>query len=438
MPRLLLVTETFPPDASVGAKRTRRIAHHLAHLGWDVDVLTVTTSGYERLDATLMDPSARYRVLRTSAVTPMLWGRRLRNRLRKSGAPPAGDAHGPPVGPEATQVRAEGLWAAGRALLTTPDEYLGWIPAAATAGLMRVARPDVIVASGPPFSSHLAASWIAGVRRVPLVLDYRDPWSSRRRRTGYAWLDRLERRWECGVLGRAAGVFATTQGICDAVRALRPLPARVIPNAYDLDLMRDIEPLEYARFTLVYTGSFYPGRDPGPILSALGHLKERRMMPERGLELRVVGGTPADVRRVLAGTGLDEHVVLEDLLPYREALRRIAGADVLLLVVGRSHAEMLPAKVFDYLATGRFILGIGPVPSEAADLLSSTGAGVMLDPDDVQGIAAALAARFSQPRPLRGDADLEGPYEAGRTMRDLDRFLREVLGEPAARRAAGG
>lgn len=438
MPRLLLVSETFPPDASVGAKRTRRMAAHLARLGWEVEVLTVTASSYDHLDPTLLDAAAPYRVIRTFAVTPMVWGRRLRNRLRGSpSAVPAGSG-GRGAGAGEAGPAGGTLLGAGRALLTTPDEYAGWIPFAAAGALTSAGRPDLVLASGPPFSSHIAAGVIARLRRAPLVLDYRDPWTSWGGRSGRdSFLDRLQRRSESRVLGRATGLVATTKGICHSLRGLRSLPCRVVPNAYDLDQMSGIEPMAYPRFTIVYTGSFYPGRDPDAILRALTWLGERGMLPERGLELRVIGATPGDVSTALAGTGLHEHIVLEGLLPYREALRRVAGADVVLLVVGRSHAAMVPAKLFDYLAAGRFVLGIGPVDSEAAEILKATGAGVMLDPADVAGIAAALQARFREPRGAGVPPDRSGSYEAGTTMRDLDRFLRDILDGAPARRAAG-
>ena len=331
------------------------------------------------------------------------------------------------VGPGLTEVESRDPWIPLRPLLTTPDEYAGWIPSAVASGL-RVVRPDLILASAPPFSSHIAAAAIARLRGVPLVLDYRDPWTSTAHRLDTeSFRGRLERLAERRTLARASGLVATTRGVLESVRALRALPGRVVTNAYDLDLVRDIEPWSSPKFTLVYAGSFYAGRNAGPIVRALAHLKERGMLPERGLELRVIGATPRDVARLVAGTGLEEHVVLENLLPYREALRRVAGADVLLLVIGRDHAEMLPAKLFDYLATGRFILGIGPSPSEAEEILRSTGAGIMVDPDDMQGIAAAIAARFQAPRAAGSPPDGGGPYEASRTMRDLDRFLREIL-----------
>ena len=52
---------------------------------------------------------------------------------------------------------------------------------------------------------------------------------------------------------------------------------------------------------------------------------------------------------------------------------------LLLVLTGYKDAEgYLPGKLFEYLATGLPILGIGPEQGDAAALLSSTGAGEML------------------------------------------------------------
>ena len=53
---------------------------------------------------------------------------------------------------------------------------------------------------------------------------------------------------------------------------------------------------------------------------------------------------------------------------------------------------MLSGKVFEYLAAGRPILAVVPPDGAAAELIRETGAGVVVAPDDVEGIRAALHA----------------------------------------------
>jgi glycosyltransferase involved in cell wall biosynthesis len=51
---------------------------------------------------------------------------------------------------------------------------------------------------------------------------------------------------------------------------------------------------------------------------------------------------------------------------------------------------VLSGKVFEYLAAERPILAVVPPEGAAAELIRAAGAGLVVAPDDVDGIAAAL------------------------------------------------
>jgi hypothetical protein len=51
---------------------------------------------------------------------------------------------------------------------------------------------------------------------------------------------------------------------------------------------------------------------------------------------------------------------------------------------------VLSGKVFEYLAAERPILAVVPPGGEAAALVQEVGAGTVVAPDDVEGMAAAL------------------------------------------------
>jgi glycosyltransferase involved in cell wall biosynthesis len=81
-------------------------------------------------------------------------------------------------------------------------------------------------------------------------------------------------------------------------------------------------------------------------------------------------------------------------LPHREALALQRDSEALLLLIpdadGRGRG-VLSAKVFEYLAAERPILAAVPPDGEAAALVRDTGAGLVVAPDDEDGLAAALA-----------------------------------------------
>ena len=98
--------------------------------------------------------------------------------------------------------------------------------------------------------------------------------------------------------------------------------------------------------------------------------------------------------------------------PRRRALELQRDSEALLLLIpeaGGRGRGVLSGKVFEYLAAERPILAVVPPDGAAAELIRATGAGVVVAPDDVDGIA----------RELDGDARplARGQARAGRARR---------------------
>jgi hypothetical protein len=64
------------------------------------------------------------------------------------------------------------------------------------------------------------------------------------------------------------------------------------------------------------------------------------------------------------------------------------NSDLLLLIIPsiEGNKGIVTGKIFEYIASMRPVLGIGPVDGDAADILSDTGAGKMFAYNDVAGI----------------------------------------------------
>ena len=85
-----------------------------------------------------------------------------------------------------------------------------------------------------------------------------------------------------------------------------------------------------------------------------------------------------------------------ELIPYaprRRSLELQRDSEVLLLLIpdaGGRGKGVLSGKVFEYLAAERPILAVVPPDGAAAELIRTANAGVVVAPDDVDGMAAAL------------------------------------------------
>jgi glycosyltransferase involved in cell wall biosynthesis len=135
----------------------------------------------------------------------------------------------------------------------------------------------------------------------------------------------------------------------------------------------------------------------------------------------------ADVRAL----GLDGLVRLRPGVGYRESLREMRDADVLLLVEAPAGTNLfLPSKVVDYLGSGTPIVALTPPQGPAARLLSETGDAVVA-PDDVRGIADALARRIESCRDGGASPRRREPIarlEARATMGELADVFRQLDG----------
>src|SRR4029079_10285600 len=85
-----------------------------------------------------------------------------------------------------------------------------------------------------------------------------------------------------------------------------------------------------------------------------------------------------------------------ELIPYAarpELLELQRDSEALLLLIpdaGGRGRGVLSGKVFEYLAAERPILALVPPDGAAAELLRATGVGVVVAPDDIDGIAREL------------------------------------------------
>ena len=81
--------------------------------------------------------------------------------------------------------------------------------------------------------------------------------------------------------------------------------------------------------------------------------------------------------------------------PHRRSLELQRDSEALLLLIPEADGRgrgVLSGKVFEYLAAERPILALVPPDGAAAELLRETGAGVVVAPEDIDGIARELAA----------------------------------------------
>ncbi|MDX6475080.1 MAG: hypothetical protein QOH95_591, partial [Gaiellaceae bacterium] len=369
------MTMYFPPAGGGGVQRTLKFATHLPELGIETHVLAPD------------DPKWIHRD--DEPLPPMLaWVHRARY-LGPKGRKPAEELHGT----SGLERAGKQLQLAGRRLLL-PDENVSWNLTAIPAAIRIVKREqiDVVITTSPPSSVHLVGAAVKRVTGIPWVADLRDSVVAHPHRDAERMLVRAKEQGEhaiAGLIGRSAdAIVAVSEAIAEEMRERKPKgPVVTIANGSDFDDFAGLDHTPSERLRITHAGSFFGKRDPRPFLSALA---------QSGLDdvvVRFLGDFRSTDREWAETQGLADRLELIEYAPRRRSLELQRDSEVLLLLIpeaGGRGKGVLSGKVFEYLAAERPILAVVPPDGAAAELIRDAGAGVVVAPDDVEGMTAAL------------------------------------------------
>ena len=281
--------------------------------------------------------------------------------------------------------------------------YYGSYAATATVAGSLARRPDVVFATSPPLSVPVAGSAVAARHRVPWVFDVRDLWPLAAEVIGeltdpraIAAAERLERR----LYGSAERIVAVTEAfrryIADRggegkVSLIRNGTTEewLEPPAEEPD--RAKLGINEERFVWTYAGNLGPSRRLDVAIEAAERLGER-------FQLLVIGGGGAEERLREQADQLPEGLVrFTGLMAPKQTAMRLRASDALFVPQRRGLGDFVPSKLFDYAATGRPLIVMAD--GETAELAERSGASLTVEPEDADGLVAAL-------RRLAGDREL--------------------------------
>ena len=345
MARLLLINYEFPPLGGGAANATANMARELAALGVEVRVLTSAFAGLpgsERVDGVTIQriPTLRRRRDRSSIV--------------------------------------EMLAFLASSLVAAPLLAARW-------------RPDATIAYfGLPCGP---AAWM--VRRlfgVPYIVSLRGGDVPGFQYEGISLYHRLAGPLIATLWRRAAAVVANSEGLAALARRFTPdQPVLIIPNGVD---------------TALYQPGHRPERPAGPLrLLFVGRLVRQkgldclleaiaRLPAPDAVDLQLVGDGPArsELEHQAAALGVAGQVAFTGWAERAAMPGLYAGADVF---VFPSRDEGMPNVVLEAMAAGLPVVATRIAGTR--DLVVEGETGLMIDTDDADALAAAIARLASDP-----------------------------------------
>ncbi len=426
--RLLLVSHHFPPDTAVGSKRAKRIAVWMNRLGWDVDVVAAGPEFQFGNDQTLMKGLEGVHLRTTWALNVRYFARVLANR--KNSKQGGEDSHQINYSAVREGGRFRGIRELIKRFLTIveqPDQWIGWLPFAVWEG-RRLRRPDVVVATLPAYTNALAGALLSRYWRVPLVIDYRDPWTAGIKSDDLSFVKRIGRKLENFCLSSANRCVATTDGIAETVGVLAGKNCSVVLNSCDLSSYESAGIREFQRPTIVYTGSLYGSRNLDAIVDALERCKTEYGFTRESFRLLYMGPSASYLESKAVEKQVSDIVKIEGMQSHDKALAALKGATCNLLVVGSEHRIQIPAKLFEQIVSSKPLLVICHESCDVAKLLSRYRVGLVCSPNDQESIVNALIdIRDGSCRSWTNEKELIEVSSEKKTMARLDSILRACL-----------
>jgi len=237
---------------------------------------------------------------------------------------------------------------------------------------------DLLITTGPPHSLHLIGRQLKRKTGLPWIADFRDPWTT----IGYHKKLKLTKRssakhkkLELEVLSSADHILVTSTTTKKDFKEITNTPISCITNGFDT-IKKSGSVLD-KKFTLAHIGSLLEDRNPKILWQSLKELSDELPDFSKDLSIELTGKVSASIISDIESYRLTNNLSLPGYVTHNEAIQRQNSAQLLLLIEIDSYdtQAIIPGKLFEYMASGRPIIGIGPRESDVIEILKTTQSG---------------------------------------------------------------
>ncbi len=400
MKRVLIITYYWPPSGGSGVQRWLKMSKYLPEYGWQPVVYTAEGAEYPVEDPSLeKDVRPEVEVIRQPITEPYSFYKKFLG-MKKEQKVKAGFIDD--TGHKQGWKERLSIWIRGNFFI--PDARCWWVKPSVKylKSYLKEHPVDAIISTGPPHSMHLIAMQLKEALGIPWIADFRDPWTeidyySKLRLT--RWADRKHHRLEHEVLTKADKVVTVSPNWARRLEALGAPKADVVYNGFDeSDLGQTGNPFVSDKFTLTYLGVLFKVRNPECLWQALGELVAEDTRFAEKLQVKLIGQVDKEVTQTITRNGLKDHVVLSPYIPHNQVADALHQSSVLLLpLMSNDESDtlgLIPAKVFEYMASGKPILCIGPTNGDTAKILDETQAGVTIGFEDKEKMKETIKSLY--------------------------------------------
>ncbi len=397
---ILIITYYWPPAGGSGVQRWLYMANHLADIpGNSVTIYAPDTQDYQILDGTLSkDISPKLKIIKKPIWDPAHMYNKAAGEKNKIGLGMS------TASDKKSFIQKIGLWF--RANVFIPDSRVFWVKPSYKFLKKYIEQNniDVIVTTGPPHSIHLIGLKLKQYfdNKLIWVADFRDPWSE------IYFIETLNpskyslkktKYYEKSVLQSADIVTTVSNSLLKILNKIHNREYYIVENGFEHSIIQNQEKQNSDNyFNIVYTGILSPKSDIDNLWEAISILAKENDTFSNYLKIKLIGNIDGSIVNDIKKYNLDKYTEIISSVPHAEAINAQQEASILLLIIPRSASakSIITGKIFEYLAAGRPILGIGPTDGDAAMILGNSDYAKMIDWDDIEGIKEFILSIYQK------------------------------------------
>ncbi|MFN5371262.1 MAG: glycosyltransferase family 4 protein [Bacteroidia bacterium] len=397
MKKVLIITYYWPPSGGAGVQRWLKFVKYLPEFGIEPIVLTVDSeqAAYPVRDASLEnDVSENVKVFRTPCTDYFKFYRIFSG---KKELPTGG------ISSDGKSSLKQKIMGFVRGNLLIPDPRRGWNSYAyqKAVELIREQGIDTVVTTSPPHSTQLIGLKLKKNLGIRWIADLRDPWTDiyyYKQFYHTAIAKAIDKAYERKVVENADALVTVSADLARIYSGKTTTQVQnkihVIPNGFDeSDFPRELYTQEDEP-VIAYTGTLSDEYDISGFIQAMKHNAS-------GLALRFVGKVSPAQQHLLEDLPIKPEYIAH--VPHQASIQHLMKARILLLVIPKvaNNRGILTGKFFEYLASGKPILAIGPTDGDLADIIRSIYCGAIFDYSDWEGIEAFVRQNADKGKNLK-------------------------------------
>lgn len=421
MKKVLIITYYWPPSGGGGVQRWLKLAKYLKEFNIEPFVLTVSSeyASFPHIDNHFVKEAENIKTYKTKSFEALkVYGR----MVGKKNVPHSAFANVDIKNWLQTVSRFV------RGNLFVPDPRKGWNKYAIKKAkeIISEYNIDTVITTSPPHSTQLIGLKLKEELNVKWIADLRDPWTDIFYYKDLLHLPHVKKKdlaLELKVLTKADVVIS----VSDAIKNLfatklggKSDKLKVIPNGFDpLDFENDGKNSSEI-FKFGYVGSLTEVYSPQKLFEALGQLKDKF-----DFHISFVGNVSPKVKEIIKNENLTDRSTFKERVSHDKAIIEMQSSDALLLFIPEvpNNEGILTGKIFEYLATRKPIIGVGPEHGDAAQILNKFSMGKMFDyeSDLMVQFLRLLLTRYNNGETLINEGNLKvfsRKYQAGQ-IKDL-------------------